>query len=891
MNSINQPDLINRSLQTILPKGQVFTDRATLISYEVDAGNDRGMPEGVVFPHSAEDVVCVMRWAAAHNVPLVARGAGTGLSGGAVADRGGIIVEFSRMNQILDLDEYGRSAVVQPGLINLRLDERAKTRDLYFPPDPASQRASTIGGNVAENSGGPHCFKYGVTTNYVIGMDVVLADGRAVRVGGHALDYPEYDLCGLITGSEGMLAIMTAITVRLLRNPPDVKTMLVVFDSIEQAGTAVSAVIASGLVPATMEMMDSRIIGIIEPFAHAGLPTEAGAILIIEVDGYAASLDGQIAEITQIVQAHGGYGLRIAANAEERNAIWFARKSAAGAITRLCPSYYTVDITVPRSRLAEMLGKVNELLDRRELRAGHVFHAGDGNLHPLIMIPQPEDRDLIQRVHEASWEMVAICVGMGGSLSGEHGVGIEKRAYMPLMHTAAELRTMLDIKNAFDPDALLNPGKIFPTPVEIGDDGRTGTDGLKRVRTDAPTSLQTFGQVHIVNNVFAPATAEEAAEALHTFSKAHQPVSIRGSLARKSHITSEKTVILSTANLKGIKTYAADDLYITVGAGTPLADVQAFLATDGKQVPLADPWLGLTVGGLVATNINAPQRMRYGSVRDIVLCGTVALADGRLVRVGRPVIKNVAGYDLTKVFVGSHGTLGLLTDITLKVVAHPRAKRTLLLPLDSLQHGLRYARTLLPSALVASALVLCKDCAIPGVSQAAQPPYTLVYTAEGIAEDVEAELAEVRRILQKEQAAPPTEVATLSGTDIWAALLGDTQRNIQMRVGVPAKDMAAYINDQSALLQRGAFLADIGNGLLYATKNTNDATRAHRWIEQLRTPALALEGYAVVITMPEEWHEAIDRWGYRPQALDVMRTLKKRWDPAGILNVGEFIVG
>ena len=262
-----------RSLQTLLPRGQVFTDRASLISYEVDAGMDRGVPEGVVFPRSAEEVARVVRWAAEYAIPLIARGAGTGLSGGAVAERGGIIVEFSRMQRILDIDERGRVAVVEPAVINLVLDEQVKTKGLYFPPDPASQRASTIGGNVAENSGGPHCFKYGVTSNYVIGLDVVLADGRLVRVGGRALDYPEYDLCGLLTGSEGMLALITAITVRLVRNPPAVKTLLAVFDSVEQAGKGVSAIIAAGLVPATMEMMDQKIIQIVEPFAHAGLPT------------------------------------------------------------------------------------------------------------------------------------------------------------------------------------------------------------------------------------------------------------------------------------------------------------------------------------------------------------------------------------------------------------------------------------------------------------------------------------------------------------------------------------------------------------------------------------------------------------------------------------------
>ncbi len=860
-----------QSLHTVLPRGQVFTDSATLISYEVDAGVDRGRPEGVVFPHSVEDVVRVMQWAAAHDVPLVGRGAGTGLSGGAVADRGGIIVEFSRMNSILELDEYGRSAVVQPGLINLWLDERAKTKGLYFPPDPASQRASTIGGNVAENSGGPHCFKYGVTTNYVIGMDVVLADGRAVRIGGSALDYPEYDLCGLITGSEGMLALMTAITVRLLRNPPGVKTMLVIFDSVEQAGTAVSAVIATGLVPATMEMMDQRIINIIEPFAHAGLPTDAGAILIIEVDGYPASLDAQIAEIASIVQDHGGYGLRIAANEEERNAIWFARKSAAGAITRLCPSYYTVDITVPRSRLAEMLGKVNQLLDRRELRAGHVFHAGDGNLHPLIMIPHPEDPELVQRVHEASWEMVSICVGMEGSLSGEHGVGIEKREYMSLMHTPDELATMLDIKEAFDPQHLLNPGKIFPAPTQEEQDRASST-------TIAALPVLT-------GNVFAPKTVEEAAQGLRAYFQAKQPVFIRGTMADGS-LRSETGIILSTANLRGIQKYAADDLYITAGAGTPLSEIQAFLANERKQVPLVDPWSDMTIGGLVAANINSPRRMRYGAVRDIVLCGTVALADGRIVRVGRPVIKNVAGYDLTKVFVGSHGTLGLLTDITLKVVAQPRAKRTLFVPVEDVRDGLRYARALLPLALVASAIVLCKDCPVVDIPEA---PYLLVYTAEGMPEDVEEEVAQVRQRLMMMQAPSPVEVDTLSGTDLWAASLRDAEQSVQVRVGVPVRDLPAYTNDQASLLQRGAFVADVGNGLLYTTLKAGDVATAAGWVEQLRKAALALGGYAVVVTMPSEWNETIDKWGYRPEALDVMLRLKRRWDAAGILNRGVFI--
>jgi len=293
-------EAVLHSLKTLLPKGQIFTDKASLIAYEADAGVDKGLPDAVVLPHNTNEVQRIVHWAGEQRVALIARGAGTGLSGGAVADRGGIIVDFAHMNRLLNLDSYGRSAVVEPALINLHLDEQARQSGLYFPPDPSSQRASTIGGNVAENSGGPHCFKYGVTTNYVTGLKVVLADGQLVRLGGRALDYPGYDLVGLLTGSEGTLGLITAISVRLLRNPPGVKTMLAIFETTEQASHAVSAIIATGLVPATMEMMEQKIIGIIEPFAKAGLPLDAGAILIIEVDGHPQSLDQQIAEIAQI---------------------------------------------------------------------------------------------------------------------------------------------------------------------------------------------------------------------------------------------------------------------------------------------------------------------------------------------------------------------------------------------------------------------------------------------------------------------------------------------------------------------------------------------------------------------------------------------------------------
>ncbi|HEY6539899.1 MAG TPA: FAD-linked oxidase C-terminal domain-containing protein [Ktedonobacteraceae bacterium] len=881
-----------QSLESLLQKGQVFTDPASLLTYEVDAGVDRGMPDGVVLPHSAQDVARIVCWAAEHAVPLVGRGAGTGLSGGAVAEHGGLIVEFSRMNRILDVDAYGRSAVVEPGLINLRLDEQVRANGLYFPPDPASQRASTIGGNVSENSGGPHCFKYGVMTNYVTGMQVVLADGRIVQVGGRALDYPEYDFCGVLTGSEGMLALMTAIDVRLVRNPPGIKTMLAVFDSVEQAGIATSAIIAAGLIPATMEMMDQKIIAIVEAWLHIGLPTEAAALLIIEVDGYPASLEKQIEEVATILNSNGGHDLRIAASEEERNSIWLARKSAAGAIARLAPAHYTVDITVPRSRLTETLLEVNEICERYNLPVGHVFHAGDGNLHPLILIPDAQDEEYMQRVRASGREMVEVAVRKDGSLSGEHGVGIEKRAFMSLMFNETELSAMLDIKHIFDPDNLFNPGKIFPVAAQRSAVGQKSGIAGDRVAIN-----------------FVPATTEEAAQTLMACANVGQKVRITGrgvedigevegaggdagtdametdagtdaihaevGADAMNRVPTERA--LSTSRLCGIKTYAPDDLYITVGAGTPLAEVQAFLAEHNRFVPLASPWQDTTIGGLIASNTNAPLRMRYGAIRDLVLSVTVALADGRVIRAGRPVMKNVAGFDLVKLFTGSRGTLGLITEATLKYTAQPRARRTLFLPAEDLRDGLLQARRLLPSSLVASAIALSHGCDIAGVPA---NPYTLIYTAEGMEEDVQVELAQARAIMKQGGGQEPIESADVSGTDVWCDMLRENSDAMQVRVGLPVRDVPMYANDQSFILNRGPFFVDFANGFVYATLPGQDSEA----LERLRVPALEVGGYAVVMQVPEEWQEVIDERGYVPETRELMRALKERWDPVGVLG-------
>ncbi|HTK07409.1 MAG TPA: FAD-linked oxidase C-terminal domain-containing protein [Ktedonobacteraceae bacterium] len=862
------------SLLKVLPRGQIFIDKSSLISYEVDGGVDKGAPDGVAFPRTADELVRLMRWAVEHNVPLVARGAGTGLSGGAVADRGGVIVEFSHMNQIREVDLQGRSAVVEAAMINLRLDERVKPSGLYFPPDPASQRASTIGGNVAENSGGPHCFKYGVTTNYVTGLEVVLANGQHVYVGGRALDYPEYDLCGLITGSEGMLALIISVSVRLLRNPPGVKTLLGIFDSIEQAGQAVSSIIAAGLVPATMEMMDRQIISIVEPFAHAGLPLDAGALLIIEIDGFPESLDAQVDEITHILEQHNGHDMRVSTNEEERYKIWLARKSVGGAVARLAPSYLTIDVTVPRSHLSEMLSEVDRILARYQLRAGHVLHAGDGNLHPMILIPDPEDPNLRERIHHAGREMVQRSVQLGGTLTGEHGVGIEKRDYMSLMHKPAELLAMWDVKQAFDPQNLLNPGKVFPRPNDNVSGPYAGY--MTSPTTDTTTDLSALSKT--IGAVLAPTSAEEAAQALRALAHTRR----RALISNQDLPVQPGIVRIETGALTGIKTYAPDDLYVIVGAGTTYAEVQAFLAQDGKQLAMVSPWPEATIGGLISANVNAPQRMRYGAIRDVVLSTTVALADGRVIRTGRPIVKNVAGYDLTKAFIGSYGSLGLITEVTLKIMVQPRVKQTLLIPIDDLRHGLRWSRELLPLALISSAIVLYKN---GQGSSPLQTPYTLAYTVEGLPEDVQVELDQVRQKLHASGAPEPLTVSEPTGSQTWAAFLAQaTERDLLVRIGLPVKDLPAYLQDHAAQLQETPFIADMGNGLIYALKPVDKAGASNSWLSALRQDALRLEGYALVINQ----HEHIDRAGYQPQALSIMQALKQRWDPGQVLDAGIF---
>lgn len=463
VSGLRGPELGTR-LSSLLGDDKVLWRPDDLLLYEYDGAVDTATPDAVVLPNETADVAKLARFCSENRVPIVPRGAGTGLSGGAIPVFGGVVVSFARMNRILEIDVPNLRAVAQPGVINLHLSTAAAPHGLYFVPDPSSQKACTLGGNVAENSGGPHTLAYGVTTDHVTGIEVVLSDGTVVRLGGKALEDEGYDLVGLFVGSEGTLGLVTEMTVKLTPLPEDKRTIMAAFPTMDQASETVTAIIGAGIVPAAMELMDQLAIEAVEASVGAGYPLNAGGILLAEVDGVREGLEEQREKIEAICRAHGATAVRVAATALERDRLWAGRKGAFAAMGRLAPDYYVQDGVIPRTRLPAILRHVREVGERYGVRIANVFHAGDGNLHPLILFNGSAGNGELERVQAAGLEIIEACISAGGSLTGEHGVGMEKNCYMPLQFDPDDLAAMRRVKTAWDPAGLMNPGKLFPTP-------------------------------------------------------------------------------------------------------------------------------------------------------------------------------------------------------------------------------------------------------------------------------------------------------------------------------------------------------------------------------------------------------------------------------------------
>jgi glycolate oxidase len=453
---------VARKLRAIVGKDAVLDQPTDLMLYEYDGSIERGLPQYVCFPQTTEEVAEIIRLANKENLAIVPRGAGTGLSGGAIARAGGIVLAFARMNRILEIDLKNERAVVQPGVVNLDLTKAVETAGFYFAPDPSSQKACTVGGNVAENSGGPHTLANGVTVNHVTGLEVVLPDGRVIELGGKATDHAGYDLTGFFVGSEGTLGIATKITVKLTRLPEATATLLAIYNKVEDAANTVVELTGASVTPAALEMLDGWTLRAVEAGTHAGYPTDSGAVLLIELEGVRERVEEEAEIAETICKRIGAREVRRAKDEAERQRLWMGRKNAFGAVGRISPSYYVQDGVIPRTKIPQTLARIEEISKKYGLQIGNMFHAGDGNLHPLILFDN-RSAEQTQKTIAAGREILEYCISVGGSITGEHGVGMEKMDMMDVLFTSADLEVMHRLKDVFNPAGVLNPQKVLPT--------------------------------------------------------------------------------------------------------------------------------------------------------------------------------------------------------------------------------------------------------------------------------------------------------------------------------------------------------------------------------------------------------------------------------------------
>ncbi len=694
-------DNLIENLSAIVGPENVLSRPDELLVYECDGlPQHKHRPRAVVFPSSTEETAAVMRELARANVPFTPRGAGTGLSGGALALNSGVVIEMARMRRILSIDCENRLAVVQPGVVNLNVSKAVAPYNLYYVPDPSSQPTCTIGGNIAESAGGIHCLKYGTTTDHVLGLRVVLAGGEIVDLGGAN----GYDLLGTFIGSEGTFGIATEATLRLAQSPPAVRTLLAEFLEVNDASHAVSAIIAAGVMPAALEMMDREIIRAVEASVFAaGLPPDAGAALLIELDGIEAGLDDEAEKVKSICMEYGARSCRYARDEAERKKLWAARKGAFGAIGRISPDSMIQDAVVPRSRLPQVLNAAYDIAARYQLRIANVFHAGDGNLHPLICFDS-RSPDEVRRVKEAGRELMEVCVAAGGTITGEHGVGLDKRELLPLVFSEADMNAMLSVRAAFDPLGLCNPGKIVPMlrgcgeakAIASGSESMPETQTVRspvaesQIEVGTPAAFnpdrawnllaRIVGEQNISANdgtvTISPASAEEISETLRLASSERWTVMPVGGMR---WITSTANLIVNTLRLNQIIEHEPADLIAIAQAGVTLNDFNTGLAENGQWLPLDPPDDGrATLGGVVATGIGGPQQFGYGRPRGSVIGMKVVLADGSQIKAGGRVVKNVAGYDLCKLFTGSFGSLGIITELNFKLRPLPARQATVI---------------------------------------------------------------------------------------------------------------------------------------------------------------------------------------------------------------------
>jgi len=927
-------DTLSKQLRAIVGDEAVRAEHDELLVYECDGlPQHKHLPRAVVFPDSTAQVSEVLALLAREQIPFTPRGAGTGLSGGALAMEQGVVIELARMRQILEIDPINYLAVVQSGVVNLHVSHAVAHLGLHYVPDPSSQPTCTIGGNIAENAGGIHCLKYGTTTDHVLGLKVVLAGGEVVELGGSGRELPGYDLLGLFIGSEGTFGIATEATLRLTPVPPAVRTLLAEFAEVNDASHAVSAIIAAGIMPAALEMMDREIIRAVEASVFAaGLPPDAGAALLIELDGIEAGLNGEAERVTAICMEHGARACRSARDENERKKLWAARKGAFGAIGRISPDSMIQDAVVPRSRLPEVLDAAYRIAAKYQLRIANVFHAGDGNLHPLICFDSRFPAE-VQRVKDAGRELMETCVRAGGSITGEHGVGLDKRDLLPLIFSEKDMETMLRVRAAFDPSGLMNPGKIIPVLRGCGEaraiaspDGkndlsassdlpppdvpgqrasrpqRSTNSNLSDKSFDPVIAQQRLEDLVDKENVFAspdhhfspspllvtPGSIAEVCEVMKLAASERWTTTPAGAMTGLGGHALKTNIVVSTRRLNHISEHEPADLVAITEAGVTLKDFNAHLSIERQWLPLDPPDDGsATIGGVVATGLGGAQQFGYGPPRRHVIGMKLVLADGSLVKAGSRVVKNVAGYDLCKLFTGSYGTLGIIVEVNFKLRPLPFVTRTVLVA-GEFEELLSKARRIIHALLFPVAVELISPRLMPHVTDSLQGEGAmLMIRFAGSEAAVAAQVGSAHEIIRSDN-----HSTRLIEDDeaIWTALAAVPIRFadcIKWRVGLRPIEAASFLIEMIKTSPvETMWHAGLGDGRIRVIDaDSMHAAEVRDRIERSRANANALGGTLIMET--EVAGIAPDPIYKRPD-YKLMARIKQQLDPAGTFSPGRF---
>lgn len=942
-------DTIIEELRAVVGSAAVLSEPDELLVYECDGlPQHKYRPRAVVFPSSTEETSAVMRLLAAAGVPFTPRGAGTGLSGGALALNQGVVIELARMRKILKIDAANRIAVVQPGVVNSHVSRAVAHLGLHYVPDPSSQPTCTIGGNIAENAGGIHCLKYGTTTDHVLGVTVVLAGGEIVELGGGGTEATGYDLLGAFVGSEGTFGIATEATLRLVPIPPAVRTMLAEFAEVNDASRAVSAIIAAGVMPSALEMMDREIIRAVEASVFAaGLPLDAGAALLIELDGLEAGIDEEAERVKSICLQYGARGCRLARDETERKKLWAARKGAFGAIGRIAPDSMIQDAVVPRSQLPEVLDGVFRIAAKYQLRIANVFHAGDGNLHPLICFDS-RSADEVRRVKEAGRELMETCVRAGGSITGEHGVGFDKRELLSLIFSETDMETMLQVRAAYDPTGLCNPGKIIPMLRGCGEaraiaksNGQSPVSNplseprqvglatgfhIQRPTSDVPSEppieapgfrsfnpykaaeqlaqIVTAGNIHIPARVpfsrfpliISPRSIGEVSEVMKLASSEGWPVVPVGAMTWRNagQILRRANIALRTERLNRIIEHEPADLIAVTEAGVTLRDFNDTLAQSGQWLPLDPPNEGpATIGGVVASGLGGAQQFGYGPPRKHVIGMKVVRADGSLIKVGGRVVKNVAGYDLCKLFTGSYGTLGVIVEVNFKLRPLPFNTSTTIVS-GTREELLAGARRVIDARLFPVALELLSPRLANEAEWTEGSDHLLLIRFAGSLSTIAEQTISTGELLKKSGAGKPGPPVP-DDTIVWntlAELPARFQGHLVWRVGLQPADVPTFLakldqenggKGSSELLWQ----ASIGDGRIRVVNrlrqpaNGSGDDRISRF-ESFQNLAKSLGGRLIIEHASPEIKDLARTRGTLAAGYSIMQRIKQQLDPDAI---------